>query len=138
MAMAILRQRLDAARMGHHYSVESAGYHDWDPFPREAHPFARRAVTELLGGDSLADHVARRWTPAMIAAPTRIVVAEEWMRSDFPRERVASMRELAGEDGDVPDPYGSDYPVYTQCAREIGRLIDAGMAWLTGPAAAGT
>lgn len=132
MAMAILRHRLGSLSTGERVRVESAGYHEWHPFPREAHPFARRAIAELVGVDLLADHIARRWTVEMTAAPTRVVVAEEWMLADFPRERVVSMRQLAGESGDVPDPYGSDYPVYVQCAREIDRLVTAGMASLVG------
>lgn len=138
MAMAILLRRLESIPMQGRIRVESAGYHDWGSFTREAHPFARRAISELCGIDLLANHAARHWTPEMIAAPTRIVVAEEWMQGDFPRDRVVSMRQLAGESGDVPDPYGSDYPVYVQCAREIDRLIGVGMVWFASSAAAGT
>jgi protein-tyrosine-phosphatase len=113
-------------------SVESAGYFDWGSFPREAHPFARRAVQQLFGTDLLANHRARRWDEAMVAPPTRVVVAEEWMRADFPADRVVTMRELGGERGDVADPYGGDLQTYLDCARLVDRLIRTGLGWLTG------
>jgi len=132
MAMAILRHRLAGSADGLRVRVESAGYYDWDPFPREAHPFARRAVEQLCGADLLSDHVARRWTPEMVQRATSVVVAEEWMRADFPVDRVKTMRELAGEAGDVADPYGSDFPAYVECASLIACLIAAGTPWLLG------
>ncbi|MBN1153237.1 MAG: hypothetical protein JXA58_08495 [Dehalococcoidia bacterium] len=132
MAMATLRHKLESIGSDTLVDVDSAGYHDWAAFPREAHPFARRAVQELCGSDLLAEHVARRWTADMVLPPTLVVVAEEWMRADFPVERVMTLKELAGESGDVADPYGSDYPTYVECARTIERLLDAGMAALVG------
>ena len=127
MAMVILRHRLDGGADSPYVQVESAGYYDWGPFPREAHPFARRAVEQLCGLDLLSDHIARRWSPEMVQRATSIVVAEEWMRADFPVDRVKTMRELGGETGDVDDPYGSDYPAYVECACLIARLLEAGM-----------
>jgi len=130
MAMAILRHRFAEGVDVRHVRVESAGYYDWTPFPREAHPFARRAVEQLCGADLLSDHVARRWSPEMVQRATSIVVAEEWMRADFPADRVKTMRELGGETGDVDDPYGSDYPAYVECGRLIERLTAIGTPWL--------
>lgn len=68
----------------------------------------------------------------MVQRATSVVVAEEWMRADFPVDRVKTMRELGGETGDVDDPYGSDYPAYVECACLIARLIAAGTPWLLG------
>jgi len=132
MAMAILRHKLTGLVDGLRVRVESAGYFDWDPFPREAHPFARRAVTELCGLDLLSDHVARRWSLEMVQRASSVVVAEEWMRADFPADRVATIRELGGGSGDIADPYGCDYPAYVECAREIERLVGAGLPRLVG------
>ncbi len=127
MAMALLQNRLAQTEGGCRVRVDSAGYLDWISFPREAHPFARRAVTELCGGDPLADHVARCWSQEMVTPLTRVVVAEEWMRADFPVEQVLTLRELGGERGDVADPYGGDYSAYVECALLIDRLVAAGM-----------
>ena len=130
MAMAILRYRLAHAAHTTPVEVSSAGYYDWGSFPREAHPFARRAVEQMCGSDLLADHVARRWTQEMVDRASLVVVAETWMRSDFPAGKVMSMRELAGESGDVDDPYGGTYAAYVDCIRDLTRLITAGWAWL--------
>ncbi len=130
MAMALLRHRLATGGLSTGVEVDSAGYYDWGPFPREAHPFARRAVELLCGSDLLADHVAKRWSPAMVEAATCVVVAEEWMRGDFPAGKTVTMRELAGEQGDVPDPYSEDYATFVACARDIDRLIAAGWSRL--------
>lgn len=132
MAMAILCHRLGAASASHTVTVDSAGYYDWGAFPREAHPFARRAVEQLCGADLLGEHVAKRWDHAMVERASRIVVAEVWMKQDFPAGKVATMRELGGEPGDVPDPYGGDYPAFVDCAHLIERLICAGMQSLAG------
>ncbi len=133
MAMALLRHRMNESVDDLHVITSSAGYYDFEPFPREAHPFARRAIEEVCGTDLLAGHVSRRWRLETVREATLVVVAEEWMREDFPRERVITMREMGGEVGDVKDPYGGDYDGYVACARELERLITAGMARLCGP-----
>ena len=132
MAMAILRHKLKEVSGAVNARVESAGYYEWGPFPREAHPFARRAVAQVCGADLLADHVARHWRAVTVSSAARVVVAEEWMRADFPADRVSTLRQLGGETGDVADPYGSDYPEYVDCARLIERLIVKGWSWLVG------
>ena len=130
MAMAILCHRLTAVSAAHIVKVDSAGYYDWGAFPREAHPFARRAVEQLCGIDLLAEHVAKRWDSVMVEQASKIVVAEEWMKQDFPVGKVATMCELGGVPGDVPDPYGGDYPAFVDCARLIERLICTGIQTL--------
>lgn len=131
MALALLRWRVWQMGLGEgRMQTDSAGYCDWGPFMREAHPFARRAVMDVCGKDLLADHRAKQWTPDMAESAGLIIVAEEWMRADFPRERVITLRELGGERGDVADPYGKDYRAYVACASEIDGLISSGMACL--------
>ena len=110
----------------------SAGYHDWDFTSHDAHPFARQAVQELSGSDLLADHQAARWTPTMVRSSHLVVVAEEWMKADFPQGKVVTMREAAGETGDVQDPYGGDYATFLNCAVEIRGLLLDGWNMLTG------
>ena len=129
MAMALYRHI--GGEQGLKVKSLSAGYHDWDPFPREAHAFARRAVEQLCGSDILENHRAAHWTPEMVRSADCVVVAEEWMKVDFPQSKVMTMRELAGRTGDVEDPYGGDYQVYVDCAKEIQGLLLAGWALLT-------
>jgi protein-tyrosine-phosphatase len=130
MAMALLKHRLATGGLSTGAEVDSAGYYDWGPFPREAHPFARRAVERLCGSDLLADHIAKPWNSAMVEGATCVVVAEEWMRADFPAGKTVTMRGLADEKGDVPDPYGEDYAAFVDCARDIDRLITKGWSRL--------
>jgi protein-tyrosine-phosphatase len=130
IAMALLRHKVAHMAGAPYVLVESAGYHDWGPFPREAHPFARRAVMERCGADLLAEHVARPWSVDMVQCATSIVVAEEWMRADFPCGKLMTMRELAALSGDVADPYGSDYAAYVECARELDFLLSSGWSRL--------
>ncbi len=127
MALALLQSRLEREGLAERVAVDSAGYHDWRPFPREAHPFARRAVQELCGSDMLADHSARNWSAEQVGRATLILVAEEWMRTDFPAGKVMTLKEFGGEKGDVEDPYGGDYIESLTCAKEIQRLLEAGM-----------
>jgi len=130
MAMALLRRRLEGRADGAGVRVDSAGYYDWGPFPREAHPFARRAIERLCGSDLLASHIAKHWSPTMVENATCVVVAEEQMRADFPAQKVVTLRELGGEYGDVDDPYGGDPTTYVDCARDIDRLIVMGWSRL--------
>ena len=127
MGQALLRSRLENEALSQRVKVESAGYHDWEPFSREAHPFARRAVEKLCGRDTLADHFAVAWTKEQVDRATLILVAESHMLEDFPSDRVMTMREFGGESGDVEDPYGGDFEEFVKCAEDIQRLLDAGM-----------
>jgi protein-tyrosine-phosphatase len=127
MAMALLQSRLESEGLAGRVVVDSAGYYDWGPFPREAHPFARRVVQELCGSDMLAAHSARRWSAGQVCRATHILVAEAWMRTDFPAGKVMTLKEFGRENGDVEDPYGGDYMEFLACAKEIQRLLEAGM-----------
>ena len=126
MAMALARHRLTQARLDGRVEIDSAGYYDWGPFPREAHAFARRAVEQLCGSDLLAEHLAKRWTTSMVEQHACVIVAEDWMRADFPAGRTVTLRELGSEKGDVDDPYGGDFDTFLDCAREMDRLISSG------------
>ena len=127
MAMALLQPLLEREGLADRVVVDSAGYYDWGLFPREAHPFARRAVQELCGNDMLADHSARRWSAGQVTGATHILVAEAWMRTDFPSDKVMTFKEFGGEKGDVEDPYGGDYIEFLACAKKIQHLLEAGM-----------
>ncbi len=127
MAMVLLQSSLERAGLADRVAVDSAGYHDWGPFPREAHPFARRAVQELCGSDMLADHSARSWSAEQVGRATLILVAEAWMLTDFPSGKVMTFKEFGGEKGDVEDPYGGDYAEFMTCAKEIQRLLEVGV-----------
>ncbi len=132
MAMTLLQWRLGMEGLADRIAVDSAGYHDWNPFPREAHPFARRAVQELCGSDMLADHSARSWSAEQVSRATLVLVAEEWMRADFPADKVMTLKEFGGEKGDVEDPYGGDYAESLTCAKEIQRLLEVGVPRVLG------
>lgn len=134
MAMALFRHVL-AGRGEIGAACDSAGYYDWAPFPREAHPFARRAVAQVIGTDELSAHGAKPWSGRLVEWATRIVVAEEWMKYDFPADKVVTLRGLAGEKGDVDDPYGHEFETYVRCCSEIKYLIETGIEVLLNPAA---
>lgn len=118
-------------------ACDSAGYYEWAPFPREAHPFARRAIAQVIGIDTLAAHRAKPWSDRLVEWATRIVVAEEWMKRDFPADKVVTLRGLAGEKGDVDDPYGQEFETYVHCCSEIRRLIETGIEVLLNPRSSG-
>ncbi len=126
MAMALF-QHLQGDKGETGAACDSAGYYDWAPFPREAHPFARRAAAQVIGTDLLSTHRAKPWSDRLVEWATRIVVAEEWMKYDFPGDKAVALRELAGKKGDVDDPYGQEFETYVRCCSEIQYLIEAGM-----------
>ncbi len=73
----------------------------------------------------LTGHTPKQTTLDMIECSDIVLtmtVSHKWTLPDD--EKVLTLKEFAGESGDVTDPYGGDISVYEACAKEIKRLIE--------------
>jgi len=128
MAMGLLRTRLAQDGLSGLVSVSSAGVYGLDGSPASA------PGVEILGqrGVDIGDHRARTVTAQDMAAADLVLVMEEGHRRSlfysYPHllGKVFLLSEMAGEYGDVKDPYRKPTEEYERCADELARLINQG------------
>lgn len=130
MAMGLLRQRLAADGLDDLVSVSSAGIWGLDGQP------ASQPGVEVLAeqGVDISAHRARTVEDRDVAEVDLVLVMEEghrrslFYRAPTPQAlgKVFLLSEMAGEYGDVKDPYRRPKEEYQRCADELARLIDAG------------
>lgn len=105
----------------------SAGLH---AFPGA--PVSRESVLAVKEFVDISDHRARGLSVDFVNAADVIVTMTEQHKQAvqqlFPEyeKRLMTIRELAGEHGDVEDPYGSSQAVYNACGKEILRCLERG------------
>ncbi|MDR1531133.1 MAG: low molecular weight protein arginine phosphatase [Clostridiales bacterium] len=123
MAEAIARDILKKRRLT--VEVSSAGMAALPGSPASAG--ALMAMASL--GLDLSGHRSRRLERSLLE-PADIVLT---MTEDLKRlaqtqapnkDKVCTLREYAGETGDIPDPYGGGDATYLACASELLRLIE--------------
>jgi protein-tyrosine-phosphatase len=126
MAVAVLRKLLQSNGREDNYNVRSAG--TWTYGGSGPAALAAQAMEEM--GLDISHHTSRHLNKDDVDQASLIIAMarehKEAMGAEFPEcsEKIFLLRELAGESGDVADPYGSDsLDLYRQCASEIGRLL---------------
>ena len=120
MAAALLKQK------NKEITVSSAGL-----FVPVASPASEYAVLAMQKkGIDLSAHLARQLTPE-IAASADVILTMTQRHKDMilqmapeARERVYTLGEYAGEDTEVPDPFGGDAALYQKCADVLSDLIE--------------
>ncbi len=128
MAMGLLRQRLAEDGLADRVAVSSAGIWGLDGEP------ASGPGVEVLAerGVDISDHRAHTIDAQDIAQADLVLVMEEAHRRSlfysYPNmlSKVFLLSEMAGEYGDVRDPYRRPKEEYARCADELTRLIDKG------------
>jgi len=102
-----------AAAYGHPGSAASTG--------------TKNAIKTLFGQDLLQGHKSKKLGEDLKGWADVIAVMEGRMKDGMPPNKTKTLKEYAGETGDIPDPFGQSDEVYLQCAKEIKRLIE--IAW---------
>lgn len=108
-------------------------------FPEPSNP---KAELVLKNHDmNLENHVATQLTREDITDKTLVLTMTESHKAKIleeygPLEQVYSIKEFAGEEGDVVDPYGGDLMDYESCFGELSRLIKKTVLKLNDEAAA--
>jgi protein-tyrosine-phosphatase len=122
MAAAILRQKLKTANINDRFEIDSTAY-GIPTFSNATHE-AREAIRIKYGEDLLASHRPKRITPALIQWADIIMVLSGWMKEGLHLSKTFTLREFAGDSGDISDPFGQRINTYLQMADELSEAID--------------
>jgi len=127
MAEAILKDLLRKDGREGTCEVRSAG--TWTLGGSAPSSLAAQVMDEM--GLDITDHRSRHLSRDDVEEAALIIAMarehKEAMAAEFPGStgRTFLLRELAGESGDIADPYGSDsLDLYRECASEIRRLLE--------------
>ena len=122
MAKAIMVEKLKGRGLLDKYEIDSAAYDG--PTSSGASSNAKEAIKKLYGDDLLASHKAKKLTPELIAWADLILVTGARMKKGLSQEKTFTLRESAGELGDIADPFGGGLDIYLECAREMSDILD--------------
>lgn len=134
MAEGLLRQRLQRAGLEKQVGVFSRGVYALDGEPASAPGILLLASR----GIDIGGHEAATLTNADLNAASVVLVMEERHRStiflQWPDHlsKVLLFSELAGEHGDIPDPYGRDQRAYEAVLKLLESQLDRGWPTLLG------
>jgi protein-tyrosine phosphatase len=123
MSKVILKQMLETKRRLSRFEVDSAA-HD-RPTYEGASTNAREAIKRLFGDDLLASHKAKRLSPELVQWADLILVMAARMKVGLPQGKTWTLKEYAGESGDIADPFGGSLDTYLKCANEISSALVA-------------
>jgi protein arginine phosphatase len=137
MAHALLARMLAERGLGG-IRVRSAGV---SPHARDgmlASLDARLVLKEigiLLAEDSITSTDLRRHRELLVEADVVVTMTVEQKQmvaglAESDGRPILTLRELAGEEGDIRDPVGQGEETYRACRDEIARLLDKGLARL--------
>lgn len=140
MAEAILRQMLRDRGIEHRFEIQSGGVAYYARDGALASLDARLALEDIgisLSPDTVSTDLKRHRQLVQSADVIFAMTAEQagMLASDFPEardKRVYTLREFAGDSGDIDDPQGQDESVFAACRdlilecwnRSIDRLIN--------------
>jgi protein-tyrosine-phosphatase len=124
MAEAIFRNMVDCKKDIEVSSAALYGYSDM--------PTSRKATAVMAKRGLDITSMRSRKLNRKIVDNSDIIVTMESEQRDIIREQyghsnVFTLREIAGERGDIEDPLGSPLAVYEKCADEIERLLARGL-----------
>jgi protein-tyrosine-phosphatase len=136
MAHVLLERMLDARGLDD-IPVRSAGVARFARDGMLASLDARLVLREIgihLAEDAFASVDLRRHPELLAEAAVVVTMTLEQKRvvgelAAAPRP-VLTLRELAGEEGDIADPVGQGEHVYRACRNEIARCLDKGLSRL--------
>lgn len=124
MAEAIAKN--EAKKLNMNINISSAGVH---AFKGDSASKNAVIVMEEMGID-LSCHIARPVNKEILEESDVILTMtkshKELLLSLFPSfyQKVFTIMEYAGLEGDVVDPFGGDIKVYRNCAKQLKDLID--------------
>ena len=78
----------------------------------------------LFGEDLLASHQSKIITPNLIQQADLILVMSSRMKVGLPKEKTYTLKEYAGDTGDIADPFGGNVDIYLKTAKEISDVVD--------------
>ena len=122
MAKVILEEKLKNTGKIDEFLIDSSAY--GYPTLQGASPNARQAIKQLFGEDLLASHKAKKMMPDLAEQADLILVMDVGMKEGLTQNKTWTLKEYAGETGDVADPFGGSLDIYLKCAKEISSLLE--------------
>lgn len=122
MAKVIFEQKLKALGKLEEHKIDSAAYDG--PTYQKATKEGRAAIMILYGSDLLASHQSKKITPDLIQTADLILVMSPRMKIGLPAEKTYTLKEYAGDTGDIADPFGGDVNAYLKTAKDISGAVD--------------
>ena len=122
MAKVIFEQKLNALGKFEEFKIDSAAYDS--PTYQKATKEGRAAIMILYGSDLLASHQSKKITPDLIQTADLILVMSPRMKIGLPAEKTYTLKEYAGDTGDIDDPFGGDVNTYLKTATDISGAVD--------------
>lgn len=128
MAEALMKNKMNSidVHKKNKYKVSSAGIFATGEGPSI---FSTKVMWKKYGID-ISNHVSRRLTAEMIEEATLVLCMEmnqaEMIKNFIcpnERDKVFTLRNYVGLDGEIIDPYGSDESIYEECARLIDEAV---------------
>ena len=125
MAEALLRRKIESA--GVDIAASSAGL----AAPQGSAASKNAAIAMQKRGIEIGLHRAAQLTLAKVDQADLVLTMTERHKASILHEgsqwksKVFTLKEYAGQVGEVADPYGQDEAVYELCAAELELLIDA-------------
>ena len=117
-----------AMELGLDITTVSAGlFAAYGAKPTEQAVIAIQSIADISG------HESRPLTMELVNSADLIIGMTQDHKSvllrQFPFEesKIKTLAEWGHEEGDVVDPFGSDQDVYNQCAKQIYKLVKAGL-----------
>lgn len=88
---------------------------------------AREAIEQLYGKDLLLDHKSKSIADVKLSDFSLILVMEKSYRNGLPEDRTYTLKEYAGLEGNVSDPFDKDIRVYKKCRDEFKKCLERAM-----------
>ena len=124
MARVIIEEMLKAKGIADEAVVDSAAYDG--PTLDTASGGAREAIRCMFGDDLLASHCTKGLDDELVDWADMILVMTSRMKIGLPAKKTCTLREYAGQTGDIVDPWGKGVENYVKCAKEIqGCIVSA-------------
>jgi len=122
MAKVILEEKLKEEGLSGNFKVDSAACDS--PSGSMANPNGRKAITKMFGQDILADHHPKKINRNLVEEANIILVMCKDMKQGLPPNKTWTLKEYAGQSGDISDPFGTDLKTYLRCANELSATIE--------------
>lgn len=128
LVAALLQQRVTAAHLEQHVSVESAGVR---AVPGHAVDPVIVAMLDEMGADLARDFAAPVVEAALRQADLVLVMEEAHRQALFYRlpnalPKIFLLSEMAGRNEDIDDPHGGPNAVYAEVLATVSQMLEVG------------
>jgi len=126
MAEAILKGKIKSQDLQGYIRVSSAGIAVWGSDQASANAQMAMQTRGLDLGNHHSSQVLRDHLLSAQLVITMTASQKDAILSLVPQDenKVYTLSEFAGSEGDICDPYGGDFDMYQECAAEIEKILE--------------